>query len=173
MVKIIYIPHATTSENELGIASGHSMVGLAPQGIKHATDLQGVFKTMHFDAAYTSDLSRTVETIELALKYNDVTIVKDARLREVNYGDYTGRPRDEVRDKRLEHLHTPYPNGESYDEVLARVQSFLDDLKNKHDKQTVAICGHGVYPLEVLINKMPIEKALFDWVDADYRTFEF
>ena len=171
MIKIVYIPHALTSEQERGVASGHSAVGLSGAGVQWATNAQKVFAAMQIDAAYTSDLPRAVQTIEIALKGSKVAINSDARLREVDYGDYTGQPRDIIRGKRLDHIHIPYPHGESYDDVLARFGDFLNELKEHHDGQTVAICGHGIYPLEVLLNGKPIEEALFDWVDGEYRSF--
>ena len=171
MITIIWIYHATTEENKTSVASGHSRVRLAPEGIEQANKLHDILKDMHFDAAYTSDLPRCVETAQIALKGYGIEIIEDTRLREIDYGDYTGKPRSEVRDLRLAHVHTPLPNGESYDEVLAHYASLLSELRQKHDGQTVVLCGHSPYPLEVLIENIPVEEALFDVVDEPYRTF--
>lgn len=112
----------------LSVASGHSQVSLAPEGIKKAEALHDVLQDMHFDVAYTSDLPRCIETAEIVLAGRGIELIKDARLREVDYGDMTDKPRSEVRSHRLEHIHVPFPNGESYDAVLARHASLLDEL---------------------------------------------
>lgn len=169
-MKIIFIPHSTTPENESGITSGNSLVRLSEAGIEKAHKLAHELSEITFDVAYTSDLPRAVETIEIIMKDRDASIVKDARLREVDYGEYTGKPRNMVADIRQKYLTESFPGGESYSDVLTRVSSFLDELRNS-SYQTAVICGHWVYPFEVLINKKSIEDALYEKVEK-YRVFE-
>jgi broad specificity phosphatase PhoE len=171
-VHITWIFHASTEEQERGIASGHSHVGLSPRGIKEAEALAEILKALPFDAAYSSDLPRCSETARIALKYHNLKIVEDPRLREVDYGNETGKLRAEIKAHKFQYIKTAYPNGESYEDVIGRYKAFLVQLRREHDGQEVILCGHGVYPLDILINNIPVEKALFDYVSGHYRKFE-
>jgi broad specificity phosphatase PhoE len=47
-----------------------------------------------------------------------------------------------VHDRRRDYLHTPYPNGESWAQALARVHKFLRDLPTRWDGARVLVIGH-------------------------------
>lgn len=63
-------------------------------------------------------------------------------------------------------MNNNFPNGKSYKTVEKRIQSFLNDLKNKYENKTVAIVGHQIPQLAliVLLNGMNWNEALeSDW----------
>ena len=93
------------------------------------------------DAVYASDLQRAVETVELAFGETEIPIRFDARLRECNYGRLTGAPVEELR--RAEHVDTPYPDGESFRDVVVRTQSFLDALRSEPNESSICVVGHS------------------------------
>ncbi|MBI3290310.1 histidine phosphatase family protein [Candidatus Microgenomates bacterium] len=161
MVTIIFESHGTTVDNEKHVSSGHSDAELSPAGIKNAEDLGERRKDEHFDAIFCSDLQRSYKTAEIAFG-DKFPVIKDARLRECDYGDLTGHPSDEVEPQKINHITEPFPNGESYEQAATRMKEFLDELKKNRDGQKVLIIGHRAtqYGLEHLINGRSLQELL-------------
>ncbi len=91
-----------------------------------------------FEAAFSSDLTRCLETAEILLDClkSPLKVCPDKRLREINTGDCEG-------DLVYEHLkkypssfnikkHLGVPNGEEWNETLNRIISALDDIGEKY-----------------------------------------
>lgn len=169
MVTIIFESHATTFDNEKHLSSGHNDVELSPLGKKQAKELGGRRKNEHFDAIFCSDLQRSYRTAEIAFS-NKFPIIKDARLRECDYGDLTKHPSSGVDAEKVKRITKPFPNGESYEQCMKRMKDFLEDLRQKyHDRDTnVLIIGHRAtqYGLDHWINEIDIKNlvtAPFKW----------
>lgn len=134
-------------------------------GIKQSHELGERRKDEEFDAIYCSDLQRSYRTAEVAFK-EKFPIIKDKRLRECNYGDLTKHLEDEVKLLKVQHVSTPFPNGESYEQCMARMKEFLENLIEKFHPgggtKKVMIIGHRAtqYGLEHLINKVSIQEAI-------------
>ena len=141
MIKIIFEPHSTTLDNEAELSSGHNDVELSELGKKQAKELGERYKDQRFDAIFCSDLQRSYKTAEIAFG-SKFPIVKDARLRECDYGDLTQKPAEIVSPEKPKRINTPFPSGESYEQTSERINSFLDDLKRHFDGKTVMILGH-------------------------------
>ncbi len=115
-VRITYFVHGTTYDNENNKSSGWNDVQLSPLGIQQAKELGELTSEITFDAVFTSDLGRAITTAELAWgdKYPKFS---DKRLRECNYGDLNGIDSVTVEPLQKQSIHTPMPNGESYEDV--------------------------------------------------------
>ena len=111
---------------------------------------------------YTSDTRRAYDTARLMLNGQALKITRDARLRECDYGDMTGGPRAEVEALRPSHLREPFPNGESYDQVMRRMRRFVDQVARTERGRTLLVVGHfATYlGLEHIVNGVPVETAL-------------
>lgn len=164
-VKITYFVHGTTTDNEDGISSGWKDVELSELGIEQSKELAEKTKDKNFDVVFASDLKRAVDSANLSWggKYK---IIADERLRECNYGDYNGKPSEVVEPLQEKSIETPMPNGESYEMVKERIQSFLNNLKENYDGKHVAIVAHKApqLALNVLLKGMTWEEAFAnDW----------
>lgn len=161
MVEIIFEPHGTTFDNEAHLASGHNDAALSPLGIRQSREMGERYKNDHFDAIFCSDLQRAYKSAEIGFGGKWV-IIKDARLRECNYGDFTQKPGDVVATEKPKRIHEPFPNGESYEQTTARIKSFLNDLIKNYDGKRVMIIGHRAtqYGLENLINGILLEEVI-------------
>jgi len=93
------------------------------------------------DAVFSSDLGRALETVAIAFFDADVPIFHDWRLRECDYGALSGAPVDELELEK--HLDVPFPGGESYGDVLARVESLVRDLRRSWDGKRVLVVSHA------------------------------
>jgi 2,3-bisphosphoglycerate-dependent phosphoglycerate mutase len=93
------------------------------------------------DAVFSSDLGRALETVAIAFFDADVPIFHDWRLRDCDYGALSGAPVDELELEK--HFDVPFPGGESYGDVFARVESFIRDLRRSWDGKRVLVVSHA------------------------------
>ncbi len=164
-VRITYFVHGTTIDNEQEIATGWLPGELSKLGRKQAKELGKLISNKYFDVVFCSDLKRAIDSAEIAFvgKYK---IIKDKRLRECNYGKFTGKSTKEFKDNMVNYIDTPFPNGESYKEVEKRITDFLMFLKKNYDGKHVAIIAHQgpQLSLDVLLKGKTWEEAINeDW----------
>ncbi|MBI2405849.1 histidine phosphatase family protein [Candidatus Microgenomates bacterium] len=103
MVTIVFEPHATSLDNESKHSSGHFDVELSELGKEQAKQLGERHKNEQFDAIFCSDLQRSYTTAKIAFEGRNIPIIKDARLRECDYGDLTRHPPEEVEPLKAQH----------------------------------------------------------------------
>lgn len=165
-VKITYFVHGTTTDNEQEISSGWSDVALSEIGNQQSINLKEQTKDKVFDVVFCSDLQRAVTSAELAWG-GIYPIIPDARLRECNYGELNAAPSAIVEPMQEDECITePFPGGESYEDVKARMADFLEFLKKNYDGKSVALVGHKApqLSLDVLLKGKTWKQALAeDW----------
>ena len=165
-MKIYFVPHSTSYDNEAKIASGWKDVELSSFGIEQAKELGKRFKNIKIDLICCSDLKRAVDTVQIAFE-NKIPVIKDKRLRELNYGDFNGKSKEIVGSMKLNAIKIPFSNGESYEQAMIRVHEFFNELKEKYSDKIILVVGHRAthYGLETLIGKT-LEECLapeFKW----------
>ena len=164
-VTITYFVHGTTLDNEKEISSGSYDVELSPKGIQQSIDLKTQIDPTAFDVVFCSDLIRAVHAAKLTFE-GIVPIKQDDRLRECNYGDLNAHPSSEVEPLQERNITTRFPNGESYEDVKARMADFLKYLKANYDGKRVGIVAHKApqLALDVLLRNRTLEQAFAeDW----------
>ena len=161
MVTIIFEAHSTSYDNEAQKASGHYDVELSPLGEQQSKELGERYKDDHFDAIFCSDLQRSYKTAEIAFG-SKFPIIKDARLRECDYGNLTRRSSEEVESEKSERIKEPFPNGESYEQTSERMKGFLKDFLRDYNGKKVMIIGHRAtqYGLEHWIKGLSLEQVV-------------
>ena len=164
-INITYFVHGTTTDNEQHISSGWKDVDISELGIKQSKELP-TQNTDKFDVVFCSDLLRAVHSAKLSFE-DKFPIIIDERLRECDYGDFNGRASDIVEPMQENAITERFPNGESYEDVKARIESFLDDIREDYDGQNIAIVAHKApqLALEVIVNGKTWEEAF----DSDWR----
>jgi broad specificity phosphatase PhoE len=165
-VKITYFVHGTTTDNEKNISSGWFDVELSDLGIQQSKDLKVIIKDKKFDVVFCSDLKRAVDSANLTFG-PEVEIIKDKRLRECNYGDYNAKSSDIVEPLQEKNINKQFPNGESYEDVKARISDFLNSIGNSYDGKHIAIVAHKApqLALDVLLKGQTWKEAF----DSDWR----
>ncbi len=162
---ITYFVHGTTTDNEQGIASGWADAELSSLGIAQADALREQTQHRQFDMVFSSDLRRAVDTAHRAFG-GRFPLKTDERLRECNYGTFSGKPVAQMRAYQPTAITTPFPGGESYRDVAERIASFLALLKKEYAGKRVAIVAHQApqLALDVLCKGMTWEQAFAaDW----------
>jgi len=164
VIELVYETHSTTVDNETGDATGWLPGELSAAGREQARELGA----RHAGAAtvFTSDLGRALETVALAFAGTDVPIFHDWRLRECDYGALNGAPFAELEPEK--HLDLAFPGGESYRDVVARVDSFLADLRRGWNGKRIVVVSHAAprWALQHLLDGVPLERLVgtpFDW----------
>jgi alpha-ribazole phosphatase len=84
----------------------------------------------------------------LAETFSD-TVISDARLQELNFGDWEGKRYDDIEADALQHwmdnfvTATP-PNGENFEDLYRRAGDFWQDLLATEAEQVLVITHAGV-----------------------------
>ena len=140
-VNITYFVHGTTVDNEKHVSSGWADIELSELGKNQSIELKELIGDKKFDVVFCSDLKRAVDSAKLTFG-DKVKIIKDKRLRECDYGDFTRVDSEKVDKLYLANIDKPFPNGESLKDVERRIKSFLNDLFIKYSGKKVVIVAH-------------------------------
>lgn len=141
--KLVLTRHGESEWNLAGKWTGWTDVSITEKGAVDARKMGELLQGIHFDKIYTSQLKRTVETLEnilqtqgqISAEYSQI-----AALDERDYGDYTGLNKWEVKnqlgEKRFNAIRREYdepiPNGETLHDVYDRaVPWYLENVVPK------------------------------------------
>lgn len=138
MVWLCLLRHGQSQWNLENRFTGWIDVDLTDAGRDEARTAAERLKTqgIHFDVAYTSVLSRAIDTLDIAMKVlgqEDLPVHKDQALNERMYGDLQGLNKAETAAKfGDEQVHTwrrsydvPPPNGESLKDTQERALPYF------------------------------------------------
>lgn len=161
-VEIVYETHATTTDNEAGIATGWLPGSLSASGRRQAAELGERRRDGRFAAVFTSDLHRAVETARIAFPDGTPPLHQDIRLRECNYGDLNGNPVSRIAAERVHRIDASFPGGQSYRQVLAATDEFLRDLATDWDGTRILLIAHSAthWALDCLLTGAALEDRL-------------
>lgn len=167
----MYETHATSVDNERGIATGWLGGTLSDAGRVNAQRLGQRRRNDHLVAVVTSDLNRAVETARIAFEGSPIPIHLDWRLRECNYGEMNGMARSQLDVERRRRLDEPFPAGESWRQAVERVGCFLDELERLRDGQRVLLIGHVAtrWALDHYVLGIPLHRLIaapFEWQEG-------
>lgn len=146
---IIMIRHGKSEDNVRKVYSRDS-TPLMEEGILEVLKTKKLLKEYDYEAVYYSPCKRTVES----LHYLDLEGKEDIRLREINFGIFTGKTFEEIvniypEESKLwidDIYNYQIPKGESMLGVYKRVSEFLEEL-GKLNKTSVLITHDSVIRL--------------------------
>jgi 2,3-bisphosphoglycerate-dependent phosphoglycerate mutase len=155
---LVLLRHGQSEWNLKNIFTGCTDVGLTEKGISEARDAGKKLKKLgvKFDQAFTSELTRAQKTLKLALKEMgeaELPTTKDEALNERDYGDLTGKNKDEARkefgEEQVHIWRRSYdiapPNGESLKDTADRTLPYFEKkiLTAVKTGQNVLVSAHG------------------------------
>ena len=155
MKTVYFVRHGESEWNAKGIWTGWTDIGLSEKGKEEARKAGETIRDMKFDAAYTSALARSKQTLEEIKKALGVKIptTENQAFNERDYGDYTGKNKweiqKEVGEQKFQDLrrgwNVPIKNGESLKDVYSRVLPYyISKIKPKLLMgQNILISAHG------------------------------
>ncbi len=185
MARIYLFRHAQTTDNLEGIFSGKRDPDLTESGIEEAKKIRNELKDQQVTKAYCSPNKRTKHTLDLVLESHKGTelVVADPRLRERDYGDLTGKSKEQTaklypKEYPLWHrsYDTPPPGGESLKQVEERVMEFIRELiANVWQNDVIFICAsaNSIRPIRRHFEKMTEEEMVsFEHERGKIYTYE-
>jgi len=157
MLHLILVRHGETEWNVQRRYQGQFNVPLSPVGRQQAERIAQRLAGQKIDAVYASDLERAWETAAIIAAKHNLAVASEPRLRELKFGVLEGLTFDEAQIQYpemitawLKDFNQPPQGAESVDLFNARIIALLDDLKQKHDEQTLLLVGHGGSLSEIL-----------------------
>jgi broad specificity phosphatase PhoE len=176
MLTLFYSPHMTSIDNEAGRASGHADVPLSELGRQRAVTLGQGYADETLAAIFCSDLQRAYTTAEIAFSGRDLPIIRDARLRECDYGLRTQSPSNQIALE--QHIRIPYPDGESVQIVAERVGAFLREVLRDYEGKQIVVIAHAAtrHAVEYWAGDRSLEEivaAPWEWRDVPIWRYQF
>ncbi|MBI4317273.1 MAG: histidine phosphatase family protein [Chloroflexi bacterium] len=152
MTRLILVRHGQTNWNVEGRYQGKTDVPLNAWGLKEAARLAETLRDWPIAAVYSSALSRAYQTAEAVAVLHGLAVVRDARLNEMDQGEWEGLLYGEILECYGAILsawvYRPasvrLPGGETLAEVRQRVLAALAEIASSHPRHTVCIVGHKV-----------------------------
>jgi broad specificity phosphatase PhoE len=141
--------HGETDWNRERRWQGHADPPLNALGRRQARALGARLTARPPTAVYSSDLSRARETAEIVAELFGLQVLLDARLREVDVGEWSGLTTAEVGRlypdglRRRSEGATGWVSGEPYEEMDSRVVAALRAIAVHHPGERVLIVTHG------------------------------
>jgi broad specificity phosphatase PhoE len=139
---VLLVRHGETEWSREGKHTGRTDIPLTERGRRQAQAVRSALQGRRFALVLTSPLSRALETCRLA-GFGDVAELRD-ELREWDYGAYEGRKTIEIREEvpGWTLWHDGVPEGETIDEVAARVDRVIAGLRSAPDAALLFAHGH-------------------------------
>jgi broad specificity phosphatase PhoE len=152
VARFVLVRHGETEYNRQGRWQGAgSDPPLNDRGREQARNLATALARVPFDALYSSDLDRALETAHiLGASHGLVPRVLEG-LREMSHGAWEGKTVEEILDTwpdeyqafESDPRNVPRPRGDSYGDLAARVWPLLDRLADRHRGERVLVVTHG------------------------------
>lgn len=145
------IRHGQTDWNVQGKWQGHAYVGLNAEGHKQAQHLADAFTGHDATLIYSSDLPRARQTADYLAVALRVPVMHDARLREIDVGDWQGLTAEEVDQwdavrheaVRRGGITVRRPGGESQEQVGLRMLDLIAEIQRTRTEEHVLLVTHG------------------------------
>ena len=150
--EIVVVRHGQTESNRTGTLQGQLDTPLDELGILQAEAVAKRLKKWQFDAVYSSDLGRAMNTAKAILQYHPgLEIFPTSALREWNLGVLQGQKLEDLRREQPEIMRAfreemadqAIPGGESLKDFQKRVSDLLDMLPQQYTGKRVLLISHG------------------------------
>lgn len=152
MTILYVVRHGQSVANSKRIMQGAKIdTPLTPRGREQAQATKDHLTGITYDHVVASPLLRAHETAQI-IAGEDADIQLDDRLKEYDYGDWDGELEATLWDKYQEFFdehHNLLPgswevsNGDTYDQVKARLASLFDELVTQYPDGKILVVSHG------------------------------
>lgn len=152
LLNVYVARHGETQWNTEMRSQGRLDSALTEKGIKDALSLGDRLKDIDFDRILSSPSGRTVKTAELVKGNRAIQLETDERLMEIDLGVWQGLTQKEIEERDPEAFYAYWNDpssfrgakGETFLDVLHRVDEFFADLQKSLSSGNVLVVTHGV-----------------------------
>ena len=177
-MKLFMVRHGQTTGNVAGLIYGQVDYPLTQKGRDQAAAIRPILEKIQFDRVYSSDLSRAIETQQIAVP--GVDGIRTPLLREFDVGRLTNVPYAEAEEKYALQLEDARTNGydwfggESYDQILGRMREFLKLLESDPCENVIAFTHNGMlgFMLQVVLG-VHFSRTAVKSANCAIQVFEF
>jgi alpha-ribazole phosphatase len=161
----IYLIRHTAPLIEKGICYGQSDIPLADSFEEEWNKLQEKLPEK-IDCIFSSPLRRCLLLAEKIQQFYQVPIIEDKRLMEMNFGEWELEAWNDIEQPALNkwmnnYVCEPCPGGESYSDLIFRVNAFVEDLRKLSVKRILIVTHGGVIKsFYKIIHRLSPEEAL-------------
>jgi broad specificity phosphatase PhoE len=147
---VVIIRHGQSQGNAEGRFGGHTDTPLSPRGRRQAEATAKALASENFDAIYSSDLPRAIETATPLARLTGARLEITDALRERSVGVMEGLTFEEAAEQHPEQyqalLRRDFEHvllgGESYRQTLDRASRKLDETIEQHKGGRIALFAH-------------------------------
>ncbi len=183
MTRFCLVRHGETDWNTQRRIQGNLDLPLNATGMVQAHAAARGLAEAGIELIYSSDLARARQTAEAAAQHIGLPLILCEQLRERRFGIFEGLTYDEVKRRfpdvyaRFETRDSGFaiPQGESLQQLAARVENALRRIAGDHPGQTVLVVTHGgvldiAYRLATgrtldTARDFVIPNAAYNWID--------
>lgn len=149
MTTIYLVRHAVTSHTGSKLTGWMEGVHLTEEGRAQAEGTADLLADVPFKAVYSSPIDRTIETARIIAARHKLDVKINEQIGEVQYGKWTNRSlKSLVRTKLWATIQrwpsaVRFPEGETLREVQARAVDAVEQLREKHPRDSICCVSHG------------------------------
>ena len=157
MTKVYFIRHGESVSNLITQFAGSLDMPLTEKGREQASVTADFLRNVPFSAVYASDLSRAYDTGLAVARLQNIPIHGTSLLREIFAGDWEGKQYGQLELEypdsygvwRTQIGLAQCPNGESVEQLQARIRGCVEEIMHKHTGETVCVATHAT-PIRVM-----------------------
>lgn len=145
-MRLLVVRHGETESNVKKVIQGQLPGALTQKGIEQSKAVAEELAGEEFDAIYTSDLKRCLDTATfIAEHHKQIPLIASPHLREISFGSYEGKPAVELDWSTVEgdFYHRQAGGGESILQLQSRVMEFVEKISTLHSSGNVLLVTHG------------------------------
>lgn len=151
MTKIWLIRHGEPVEEAQQRCYGSLDVGLCERGRAQMQRTAERLRSAGISGIYSSPRLRATESAQIIADATGCSVQVAPNLREIHFGDFEGMTYDDIAAGYPElyalWMRTPtqvrFPNGENFHDMRARVLRVFEEIRRKHDGDTIVMVSHG------------------------------
>jgi len=152
MTTFTLVRHGQTDWNVARRYQGQQDIPLIAEGLHQARTLALMMKDEDFNAIYSSDLQRAIQTALIIQEGRQEQVITDTRLREIGFGEWEGTCLDDMRaafPTRFARSQSDpavplAPGGESVFAVAQRTKEFAQEVSQQFPDGNVLVVTHGL-----------------------------
>lgn len=166
LIDLYIVRHGQTEWNVQKRMQGRLDSALSLKGMEDAKRLRDYLADTPFDEVITSPSGRAYTTAKLIQPHKE-KIMTDPRLMEIQLGRWQGKTEVEISNEfPLEYDHywkAPEryynPEGETFADVITRLEDFLQDIEKAYSDGKLLIVTHGVAIMALLsiVKMLPLK----------------
>jgi len=162
---LFFLRHGPVPEEYTKIFYGQLDIPLSEEGKRRSLEVVEELKKLPLKKVFSSPLKRALFPAEILSKEKGLPLEVREELKEINYGIWTGRLREEVYKEplfweRLKRDELSPSKGESIRDLRKRARLFWEELKGL-EAGNYAFFTHGGFMRALLCELLKLESTLF------------